>query len=104
MLARGTPGFTGADLSNLINLAAIKATMKSKQHIDMKDLEEAKDDVVMGIKRKGLEDPSSRKITAFHEGGHALVALYTEGSVPLHKATIIQRGSALGMVTLILIR
>lgn len=97
VIARGTPGFTGADLSNLINIAAIKATMKDKSFVDMKDLEEAKDDVIMGIKRKGREEPESRKMTAYHEGGHALVALYTEGSVPLHKATIIQRGSALGM-------
>jgi len=97
VIARGTPGFTGADLENMINIAAIKATMKDKPHINLKDLEEAKDDVIMGIKRKGKEEPEARKVTAYHEGGHALVALYTEGTHPLHKATIIQRGSALGM-------
>src|SRR4051812_28103723 len=100
LIARGTPGFTGADIANLINIAAIKATIQDKPHVTMKDLEEAKDDVIMGIKRRGSgENKLSRKITAYHEGGHALVALYTEGSVPLHKATIIQRGSALGMVS-----
>jgi len=98
ILARGTPGFTGADLSNVVNLAAIKATIQNKSFVEMKDLEEAKDDVIMGIKRKGFSgDAYSRKVTAYHEGGHALVALFTEGSIPLHKATIIQRGSALGM-------
>jgi len=97
-LARGTPGFTGADLFNLINLAAIKATVQDKLAVDMAVLEEAKDDILMGIQRKGVEQThENRKMTAYHEGGHALVALYTEGSTPLHKATIVQRGSALGM-------
>eukprot|EP01117_Protostelium_nocturnum_P014960 TRINITY_DN5753_c0_g1_i1.p1 TRINITY_DN5753_c0_g1~~TRINITY_DN5753_c0_g1_i1.p1 ORF type:complete len:702 (-),score=233.24 TRINITY_DN5753_c0_g1_i1:62-2167(-) len=97
-IARGTPGFTGADLSNLINIAATKASVAGKDAVDLRDLEEAKDDVLMGIKRNSSKDnEKSRKMTAYHEGGHALVALYVEGSVPLHKATIIKRGRALGM-------
>lgn len=98
LIARGTPGFSGADLANLINIAAIKATLRGSPHIDRRLIEEAKDEVIMGIKRSnGEQDEQTRKIIAYHEGGHALVALYTDGAHPLHKATIIQRGSALGM-------
>lgn len=98
VIARGTTGFTGADLSNLVNLAAIKATVQGKSFVDMRVFDDAKDDIIMGIRRKGVEQTEDdRKLTAYHEGGHALVALYTDGSTPLHKATIIQRGSALGM-------
>jgi ATP-dependent metalloprotease len=98
VLARGTPGFTGADLSNLINLAAIKATIRNQSSVDMKLLEEAKDDIIMGIKRTAIEkNPDELKVTAYHEGGHALVAIYSDGAHPLHKATIIQRGNALGV-------
>lgn len=98
IIARGTPGFSGADLANLINIAAIKATMKNQPHVDRRLIEEAKDEVIMGIKRTNAEqDELTRKIIAYHEGGHALVALYSDGAHPLHKATIIQRGSALGM-------
>ncbi|PRP84821.1 hypothetical protein PROFUN_07475 [Planoprotostelium fungivorum] len=97
-IAKGTPGFTGADLSNLINIAAIKAVVGNKLAVDMRDFEEAKDDVIMGIKRKsGDMSVTARRMTAYHEGGHALVALHTEGAVPVHKATIIKRGNALGM-------
>jgi len=98
-LARGSPGFTGADIQNWINTAAIKAASRGLDHIDMKLLEEAKDDVVMGIKKKNFDiSEENRKITAYHEGGHALVALKTEGALPVHKATVVPRGQALGMV------
>jgi ATP-dependent metalloprotease len=97
VLARGTPGFSGAELANLINIAAIKATIQNKPHIDMHVLEEAKDDVLMGIKRTFEQTEEDRRLTAYHEGGHALVALHAEGAKPLHKATIISRGGALGV-------
>jgi len=103
-LAKGTPGFTGADLANLINIAAIKATMQGKEQVDNHSIEEAKDQVLMGLaKKNGDMDPYTRKVTAYHEGGHALVALYLkdQGSIPLHKATIIQRGSALGVTVML---
>jgi len=97
-IARGTPGFSGADLANLINIAAIKATLRNSPHIDRHLLEEAKDEVIMGIKRNNSEqDEHTRKIIAYHESGHALVAMHSSGAHPLHKATIIQRGRALGM-------
>jgi len=98
VLARGTPGFSGADLSNLVNLAAIKASVNNQDLVHMKNLEEAKDDVIMGIKKKGaFKDPEELKLTAYHEGGHALVAFHIDKSDPLHKATIIPRGFSLGM-------
>jgi len=98
VVARGTAGFTGADLSNLINIASIKASIQEKAHIDMKDIENAKDDVIMGIQRKrAIETPESRRLTAYHESGHALVSLFMDGCHPLHKATIVQRGRALGV-------
>lgn len=97
VLARGTPGFSGAELANLINIAAIKATLQNKPHLDMHVLEEAKDDVLMGIKRTFEQTEEDRRLTAYHEGGHALVALYADGAKPLHKATIISRGGALGV-------
>jgi ATP-dependent metalloprotease len=97
VLARGTIGFTGAELHNLINLAAIKATIKGMKHVDMKVIEEAKDDILMGIKRTTWsQTEDEKKMTAYHESGHALVALFTEGSNPVHKATIISRGASLG--------
>jgi ATP-dependent metalloprotease len=96
-LARGTIGFSGAELANLINIAAIKASMQNKAHIDMRVLEEAKDDVLMGIKRTTEQTFEDRRLTAYHEGGHALVALHTQGARPLHKATIISRGGSLGV-------
>jgi len=98
VIARATPGFTGADIANLINLAAIKATLRNMSAIDMKLLEEAKDDIIMGIKRTTVEkNMDELKVTAYHEGGHALVALLSAGAHPVHKATIIQRGQALGV-------
>lgn len=98
-LARSTPGFSGADISQLINASAIKAVVNGKDKVTMDVIDEAKDDVLMGRMRKSvIIDQKTREITAYHEGGHALVAHYTEGADPVHKATIIQRGSALGMV------
>jgi ATP-dependent metalloprotease len=99
LLARSTPGFSGADINQLINASAIKAVISGKGKITMDVIDEAKDDVLMGRMRKSvIIDQRTREITAYHEGGHALVAYYTEGADPVHKATIIQRGSALGMV------
>eukprot|EP01012_Entosiphon_sulcatum_P029097 TRINITY_DN3536_c0_g1_i1.p1 TRINITY_DN3536_c0_g1~~TRINITY_DN3536_c0_g1_i1.p1 ORF type:complete len:591 (+),score=106.87 TRINITY_DN3536_c0_g1_i1:64-1836(+) len=100
ILARGTPGFVGADLANLINVAAVMAAGAGAPAVTMAHLEEAKERVLMGNALHGRKiDELERKITAYHEGGHALVALLVEGSDPLYKATIIPRGRALGMTT-----
>ncbi|ORX87110.1 ATP-dependent metallopeptidase Hfl [Anaeromyces robustus] len=97
-LARGTTGFSGADLANLINQAAIKASKEDKLVVHMEDLEWAKDKIIMGIERKtAYVDEENKKATAYHETGHAIVALHTPGALPLHKVTIIQRGNALGV-------
>eukprot|EP00833_Pecoramyces_ruminatium_P003979 jgi/Orpsp1_1/1178011/evm.model.c7180000063719.1 len=97
-LARGTTGFSGAELANLINQAAIKASKEDKLVVHMEDLEWAKDKIIMGIERKtAYVDDESKKATAYHETGHAIVALHTPGALPLHKVTIIQRGNALGV-------
>lgn len=99
-IARGTPGFNGADLANLVNIAAIKAAVEGAEKVNASQLEFAKDRIIMGTERKTMflsED--SKKLTAYHESGHAIVALNTEGAHPIHKATIMPRGSALGMVT-----
>jgi cell division protease FtsH len=99
VIARGTPGFSGADLSNLVNEAALMAARKNRRMVTMRDFEEAKDKVMMGAERRSMvmtED--EKKNTAYHEGGHALVALTVPSSDPVHKATIIPRGRALGMV------
>jgi cell division protease FtsH len=98
-IARGTPGFSGADLANLTNEAALLAARKNKRIVTMEDIEEAKDKVMMGAERRSMvmtED--DRKLTAYHEGGHAIIALNEEASDPIHKATIIPRGRALGVV------
>jgi cell division protease FtsH len=97
-IARGTPGFSGADLANLANEAALLAARKGKRLVAMKEFEEAKDKVMMGAERKSMvmtED--EKKATAYHEAGHALVSLHVPGCDPLHKVTIIPRGRALGV-------
>jgi cell division protease FtsH len=97
-LARGTPGFTGADLENLVNEAALLAARLGKEKIEMVDLEQAKDKVLMGVERKSMIIPlEERRITAYHEGGHTLVAKMIPGTDPIHKVTIIPRGRALGI-------
>jgi cell division protease FtsH len=97
-VARGTPGFSGADLSNLVNEAALLAARKSKRSVDMEDFEEAKDKVLMGVARKSLIlSEEEKKNTAYHEAGHTLVAKLTPGTDPIHKVTIIPRGRALGV-------
>ncbi|KAK1320753.1 hypothetical protein QJS10_CPA03g00191 [Acorus calamus] len=99
-IARGTPGFNGADLANLVNIAAIKAAVEGVEKITATQLEFAKDRIVMGTERKTMYiSEESKKLTAYHESGHAIVAYNTDGALPIHKATIMPRGSALGMVT-----
>ena len=98
-IARGTPGFSGADLANLVNEAALLAARKGKRLVAMSEFEEAKDKVMMGTERRSMvmtED--EKKMTAYHEAGHAIVAIHEPASDPIHKATIIPRGRALGMV------
>ena len=98
-VARGTPGFSGADLANIVNEAALLAARKNKKIVTMVDFEEAKDKVMMGSERRSLVMTQEEKeLTAYHEGGHAIVALNQSASDPIHKATIIPRGRALGMV------
>ena len=100
VLARGTPGLVGADLENLLNEAALLAARKNKQKVFMSDIEDAKDKVMMGVERKSMIiTPKEKKVTAYHEAGHALVAHYTEGADPVHKITIIPRGMALGITS-----
>lgn len=99
IIARGTPGFSGADLANLVNEAALLAARKNRKVVTMKELEEAKDKVMMGAERKSMVmSEQEKRLTAYHEGGHAIVALHVPASDPIHKATIIPRGRALGMV------
>lgn len=99
VIARGTPGFSGADLANLINESALLAARKNRNVITMQELEEAKDKVMMGVERKSMVmKDEEKKLTAYHEGGHALVTILSPASDPIHKATIIPRGRALGMV------
>ena len=98
-IARGTPGFSGADLANLVNEAALLAARRGKRVVTMPELEDAKDKVMMGAERRSLAmSDDEKRITAWHEAGHAIVAISVEGSDPIHKATIIPRGRALGMV------
>ena len=99
VLARGTPGFSGADLANLVNEAALLAARRDKRVVGMDELEEAKDKVMMGSERRSLAmTEEDKKLTAYHEAGHAIVAINIPESDPIHKATIIHRGRALGMV------
>jgi cell division protease FtsH len=98
VIARGTPGFAGADLSNLVNEAALIAARRNKKKVDMEDFEFAKDKVLMGVERKTMMlTDEEKRVTAYHEAGHALVAALTPGADPLHKVTIIPRGRALGL-------
>ncbi len=98
VLARGTPGFAGADIANLVNEAALIAARRNKKHVEMEDFEYAKDKVLMGVERKTLMMTDEEKeVTAFHEAGHAIVAAFCPGTDPLHKVTIIPRGRALGV-------
>ncbi len=99
IIARGTPGFSGAELANLVNEAALLAARRNKRVVGMDELEEAKDKVMMGSERKSMAmSEEEKKLTAYHEAGHALVALHEPESDPIHKATIVPRGGALGMV------
>jgi cell division protease FtsH len=98
VIARGTPGFTGADLENMVNEAALLAARRNKDKIDMSDLEDAKDKVLMGTERKSMIiSDEEKRTTAFHEAGHTLVAKLTPNADPIHKVTIIPRGMALGL-------
>ena len=99
VLARGTPGFSGADLANLVNEAALLAARRNRRMVTMQDFEDAKDKVMMGAERKSMAmSEEEKRLTAYHEGGHAIVALNVPDADPVHKATIIPRGRALGMV------
>jgi cell division protease FtsH len=98
IVAKGTPGFSGADLENLINEAALLAARADKKHVEMEDVEAAKDKVLMGAERRSMViTEEEKKVTAYHEAGHALVALFTPGADPVHKVSIIPRGRAMGV-------
>ena len=98
-IARGTPGFSGADLANLVNEAALTAARKGKRLVAMQEFEEAKDKVMMGAERRSMVmTDDEKRMTAYHEAGHAIVSIHEPASDPIHKATIIPRGRALGMV------
>ena len=99
IIARGTPGFSGADLANLVNEGALLAARRNKRFVTMQEMEDAKDKVLMGIERKSMVmTDEEKKLTAYHEAGHAIVAIHSKESDPVHKATIIPRGLAMGMV------
>jgi len=99
IIARGTPGFSGADLANLVNEAALLAARKNKRMVTLDDFENAKDKVMMGSERRSMVmSEDEKKLTAYHEAGHAVATLHSPASDPIHKATIIPRGRALGMV------
>lgn len=98
IIARGTPGFTGADMANLVNEASLLAARRDKKSVTMIDFEDAKDKVLMGVEKRSMViTEKEKKTTAYHEAGHALVALLLPGTDPLHKVTIIPRGQALGL-------
>jgi cell division protease FtsH len=98
MVAKTTPGFTGADLANLINEAALMAARKGKDQVELEDVEEAKDKILMGAERKGMViRDDEKKVTAYHEAGHAIVAMLLPEADPVHKITIIPRGRAMGV-------
>jgi cell division protease FtsH len=99
VIARGTPGFSGADLANLVNEAALLAARAGKRLVTMLDFEAAKDKIMMGAERRSMVmTEEEKRLTAYHEAGHALVGFFSPASDPIHKATIIPRGRALGMV------
>ena len=99
VIARGTPGFSGADLANLVNEAALLAARRNKRLVAMQEFEDAKDKVMMGAERRSMVmTEEEKKMTAYHEAGHAIVSVNEEASDPIHKATIVPRGRALGMV------
>jgi cell division protease FtsH len=98
VIAKGTPGMAGADLANLVNEAAVLAARRNKTLVDMQDFEDAKDKVMLGVERRSLVlTDAERKLTAYHEAGHAIVAIKIPGSDPIHKVTIVPRGRALGL-------
>ncbi|KAI1902245.1 hypothetical protein AGOR_G00042720 [Albula goreensis] len=102
VIARGTVGFSGAELENLVNQAALKAAVDGKDIVTMKELEFAKDKMLMGPERRSVEiDEKNKKITAYHESGHAIVAYYTKDAMPINKATIMPRGATLGHVSML---
>ncbi|MBM3468627.1 MAG: ATP-dependent metallopeptidase FtsH/Yme1/Tma family protein [Alphaproteobacteria bacterium] len=99
IIARGTPGFSGADLANLVNEAALLAARRGKLAVSMHEFEQAKDKVLMGAERRSMVmTEEEKRMTAYHESGHAIIAFYIPNTDPIHKATIIPRGQALGMV------
>ncbi len=98
VIARGTPGFSGADLANLINEAALLAVRRDRKMVTMRELEDAKDKVMMGSERRSMVmSDGEKKLTAYHEAGHAVIMMHAKGHEPLHKVTIIPRGRALGV-------
>ncbi|TSK34892.1 ATP-dependent zinc metalloprotease YME1L1 [Bagarius yarrelli] len=102
LIARGTVGFSGAELENLVNQAALKAAVDGKEMVTIKELEFAKDKIVMGPERRSVEiDKKNKTITAYHESGHAIVAYYTKDAMPINKATIMPRGPSLGHVSML---
>ncbi|XP_064447808.1 ATP-dependent zinc metalloprotease YME1L1-like isoform X2 [Mirounga angustirostris] len=102
IIARGTVGFSGAELENLVNQAALKAAVDGKETVTMKELEFSKDKILMGPERRSVEiDNKNKTITAYHESGHAIIAYYTKDAMPINKATIMPRGPTLGHVSLL---
>ncbi|XP_042154655.1 ATP-dependent zinc metalloprotease YME1L1-like isoform X2 [Oncorhynchus tshawytscha] len=102
IIARGTVGFTGAELENLVNQAALKAAVDGLDHVTMKELEFSKDKILMGPERRSVDiDKKNKQITAYHESGHAIVAYYTKDAMPINKATIMPRGPTLGHVSML---